>query len=456
MAHLHAGEPRPIVQLAGEGLRLFPKLLEIVEAAGRDSRGPELEVGIELEPEIRSVAEVIERLDGRLVEGRAARETGLGERLLAGVIEVARGPIPHLPAQRVMGEQLDLLRDAVGELRFQHAKGAAVQRPATLTQEALIRHFQRQGMLERVFELGEETRFVKELGGLQLGETAAHVVRRLVRNGLQQRDGNILADDGGGLQQVLDSRRQPVNPRSEDGLDGRRYLCRLHRCRETVGASFADEDAHLDQRSHALFQEEGVPVCALDQQPLEGSERQGVPEQRFEELLRAVRREGLDPELRVVALAPPPVAIFGPVVDEQDDAGCRQALNKTVQERLSLGVDPVQILEHQEQRLDLALAEQQALDGVEGSLAAVGGAQLAPLRRVVCDVEEPEERWKERPQRLVQGQELSRNLLADRPRSITLVDLEVRPQQLNDRKIGRRLAVRDGEAFEDGPARRVG
>ena len=126
-----------------------------------------------------------------------------------------------------------------------------------------------------------------------------------------------------------------------------------------------------------------------------------IPEQRREELVGAIRRERIDPELRVVALASPPVAIFRPVVDEQRDPGRRQALNKGVEERLRLGIDPVQVLEHEEQRLDLALAMEETLDGLQRSLAAFGGAQRAPLP-VVCSVKEPEERREKRPQRFVQ------------------------------------------------------
>ena len=43
----------------------------------------------------------------------------------------------------------------------------------------------------------------------------------------------------------------------------------------------------------------------------------------------------------------------------------REALHQTVEEGLGLGVDPVQVLEDQEQGLDLALAQEQSLDGRE-------------------------------------------------------------------------------------------
>jgi len=43
---------------------------------------------------------------------------------------------------------------------------APVERPTTLPQEALVRHFEREGVLEGVLELREKTGLVEELRGL--------------------------------------------------------------------------------------------------------------------------------------------------------------------------------------------------------------------------------------------------------------------------------------------------
>jgi hypothetical protein len=50
-------------------------------------------------------------------------------------------------------------------------------------------------------------------------------------------------------------------------------------------------------------------------------------------------------------------------------AGGGQALHQAVQEGLRLRVDPVEILEHEQQRLHLALAQEEALEGIEDALA---------------------------------------------------------------------------------------
>jgi hypothetical protein len=47
-----------------------------------------------------------------------------------------------------------------------------------------------------------------------------------------------------------------------------------------------------------------------------------------------------------------PCRILRPIVDEQQQPGGRQAVDEAVQQRLGLGVDPVQVLDQQQERLD--------------------------------------------------------------------------------------------------------
>ena len=71
--------------------------------------------------------------------------------------------------------------------------------------------------------------------------------------------------------------------------------------------------------------------------------------------------------------------VLGPVVDQQEDPDREQALDQTVEQGLRLGIDPVQVLEDHEERLALALPEQEVLDGVEGALAALSGIERLPV-----------------------------------------------------------------------------
>ena len=160
----------------------------------------------------------------------------------------------------------------------------------------------------------------------------------------------------------------------------------------------------------------------------------------------------VDAELAVVGLAAPLVLVFGAVVDEQQQPGRRQALDEAIEQRLGLGVDPVQVLDEQQERLDLALPEQQALHGVQRPLPALRGIEPPPRLILHRDVEEREQRRQGGLQGPVERQDLAGHLLADRPRVVPPVDLKVRLEEIDDGEIGRGLAVGDGAGLQDQPA----
>ena len=83
--------------------------------------------------------------------------------------------------------------------------------------------------------------------------------------------------------------------------------------------------------------------------------------------------------------------VLGAVVDEEQEARRGQALDEAIEQGLGLAVDPVQVLEDHHQRLDLALAQQQALDRVERLLAPLERIEGVPGRLVHRHVEERQE-----------------------------------------------------------------
>ena len=125
---------------------------------------------------------------------------------------------------------------------------------------------------------------------------------------------------------------------------------------------------------------------------LRGSSPGSAPEQRPEELFGAGRRQGVQAELRVVRAAAPGVLIFRAVVHQQQQPGGRQALDQTVEQGLSLGIDPVQVFEDDQQGLPLALPQQEPLHRVEGALAALQRIERRPLRIVGRHVEQRQQR----------------------------------------------------------------
>src|SRR5439155_14535075 len=128
---------------------------------------------------------------------------------------------------------------------------------------------------------------------------------------------------------------------------------------------------HISRRANSLLDEEGSP--AYDQQSFEGLQRRVIAQESSEELARALGRERVEPQLTVVGLVPPAMLVLGPVVDQQEKPGRGQTLGQAVEQGLRLGIDPMQVLEDHENRLRLALPEQEVLDGIERALPALGG-----------------------------------------------------------------------------------
>src|SRR5215471_7185125 len=115
----------------------------------------------------------------------------------------------------------------------------------------------------------------------------------------------------------------------------------------------------------------------------------------------------------------------------------------------------MQVLEDHEQRLDLALAEEQAFDGVERALAALLGIEIRPLLVLPRHVQEAENRRQEGAEPFVESEELPRDLFADLAMRVAVRDLEVAPQEVDDRKIAGCPAVRDRAGFHDAPVLRA-
>ncbi len=254
-----------------------------------------------------------------------------------------------------------------------------VQLAAPVLQQAPVGHLVRERVLEGVLQVREELRLVEELRLLQMREPAPQGLLRLLRDRREQRVGHVLADHRGRLQELLLLWRQPVDARRQDRLHRGRDLQRLHRPRQPVRSALSRQRARLHQRAHRLLQEERV--AALDQHLRERREPRVRAEQRREQLCRALGGQAVEPQLGVGSLAAPAVLVLGPVVDQQQQARGAEALHQAVEQGLGLAIDPVQILEHHQQRLHLALAQQQALDRVERALAALGRVQRSARQR---------------------------------------------------------------------------
>ena len=149
--------------------------------------------------------------------GRASR---FADRAAAYVrpARVAHRLLPQLAPKSVVGEPLDLLREAIGVKRLDSLDDPRVQRAAPLLEQAAVGHLMGERVLERVLEIREEARLVEKLGRLETRETAPQRSSADVRDRLQQRERHVLADDGGGLEQPLVLGREAVDASREDRL----------------------------------------------------------------------------------------------------------------------------------------------------------------------------------------------------------------------------------------------
>src|SRR5262249_44849451 len=125
-----------------------------------------------------------------------------------------------------------------------------------------------------------------------------------------------------------------------------------------------------------------------------------------------------------------------------------QILDDAVEQGPGLTVDPVQVLEDHDQRLDLTLVQQYAPDAVTEALAANRRIQTLPLRLPCWHVKQPAEWSQARLQSLVERQKLPRHLFPDLPRVVPRLDLEVALQEIDHREVGAGLTVRHRACLE--------
>ena len=79
-------------------------------------------------------------------------------------------------------------------------------------------------------------------------------------------------------------------------------------------------DTRFDQRSGALFEEERVSFRPLEQQPFERLEVGVLAQKCFQQMLSAFSWQRINSELTIIGLAAPAVPIFGPIIDEKQQA----------------------------------------------------------------------------------------------------------------------------------------
>src|SRR5262245_43149013 len=102
---------------------------------------------------------------------------------------------------------------------------------------------------------------------------------------------------------------------------------------------------------HGLLEKERIALCRANEESLYRLELGIGPEEHLQQLVNGLRGERLQPQMPVVGLSTPAMDELRPIVDKQQNSRGAQAVHENVEQRLRLGVDPVQVLEHQDERL---------------------------------------------------------------------------------------------------------
>src|SRR5262245_45818611 len=359
---------------------------------------------------------------------------------------------PHLASERMVGKLLDMLRLSIRIEPLDFLHDLAMESAPPILEQTAIGHLVGESMLEGVLEIWKEPSLVEELGSLKPGQAPAQRVLGELADCLQEPKGHVLADDRGGLQEPLILGRETIDTRGQDRLGRGGDLKNLRCLGQTIGGPLTRQDLRLHQSPHTLLKEERVPFRPLDQQALEGLEPRIAPEKGLQQLTGAFGGQGVDAELPVVRLSAPAVLILGPVVDEQQQTCRWQTFHKVVEQRLGLGIDPVEILEQDQERLYLALAQEQSLDAIERPLASLRRVEPFPLGIVGGQVEQPQQRRERGLEGSIERQELPRHFLEDLAGVIAVLDLKVGAEEIDDRQNRGRLAIRDRAALDHEPA----
>src|SRR5262249_55445446 len=98
---------------------------------------------------------------------------------------------------------------------------------------------------------------------------------------------------------------EPVDSRKPDRLYGPWHLDHVDVGQQAIGPALTDQQARLHQRPHALLQEKRISLGTSDQELLQRPEALVITEQRPQKFLGTLRRQRIDPQLGVPALAGP-------------------------------------------------------------------------------------------------------------------------------------------------------
>jgi len=216
---------------------------------------------------------------------------------------------------------------------------------------------------------------------------------------------------------------------------------RGHRGAGIERAGRAGERARFNQGSHAFLEEERIAFGPGGELPLERRELEGPAEQVVEQLVGGPLRERIHPELGVERLAGPSMPILGAVRDDDQDASRRHDADEGVDGHLGIGVDPVRVLQDDDQGPREALPDDDAPERIEHAASPLRRLELRPVGIGDLDLQERAER-REQGFFEVQLAEPGGQRSTDLGAGIAAFDAEEETEQRSRRPAARRVVAR--------------
>jgi hypothetical protein len=293
----------------------------------------------------------------------------VGERGVQALQRLAEASMPHpgdnprLPAGGLQafsglfvmqGDEGGVLVEPVGVEIDEGGCGGGVEPGAALGQERPVGNLLRQGMPEAVFHDAHSRSLLEELGGTQRTQHVGEVLRRLGGHGGEDRLGERPSDHRGHLERRLLPLGKPVDTGGRRRLHGGRHPHVAQRAREPGGAGCTVEGPILHQGAHQLLDEERIAAGALDDVGQQGGEGRVGPEEIAQELADRAGPQGGDRKLAVIRLTHPVRRELRPEVGQHQRPSPGVQVDQVAQEGGALWVEPVEVLDQQEQRFLLA------------------------------------------------------------------------------------------------------
>ena len=113
----------------------------------------------------------------------------------------------------------------------------------------------------------------------------------------------------------------------------------------------------------------------------------------------------------------------------------------------------MKVLEDCDDRLHAGLAQQQANDCLIRGLPTLDQVERPERIVIVQGIEKIQHRRDRVMQRGIECQNFARHFLTDQSRAVMDADLEVMPEQFDDRQVGRCATIRNGVGFQNQPVR---